>query len=85
MATTTTTTAPPVPAPSSSASSGNGDGEPSFITKLFNMDGQTDGTEQAFLWLMVFGVIVMTAFLFYILARIFCYDFWARCALMYDA
>ena len=60
----------------SAATSSNTDSD--FITRLFNMDGQTDPSEQAFLWLMVFGVIVMSVFLFYILARIFCYDFWAR-------
>ena len=50
----------------------------SFIERLFNMDGNTDSTETAFLWLMVFGVIVMSAFIIYLLCRIFCYDFWAR-------
>lgn len=70
---------PPSPPPPSSASNAAANAnDSSWVSKLFNMDGNADSTEIAFLWLVVFGVLVLTVFLVYLLCRIFCFDFWAR-------
>ena len=41
------------------------------MTTLFNMDGSLDSTEIAFLWLVIFGVLVLFGFVIYLLCRSF--------------
>ena len=43
----------------------------SWLTTLFNMDGSLDSTEIAFLWLVIFGVLVLFGFVIYLLCRSF--------------
>ena len=41
----------------------------SWLTLLFTMDDEADSTEIAFLWLVIFGVLVLFGFVVYLLCR----------------